>query len=133
MHHRFLPISTSRCCLGAGGAWCGVAGRLRNRGGQPADSSHQPYPIRDIRTQLSASGCSHLPPPHPAIYLSLPPRSLAPLPLFLIFLSKTDPTLSSRAWLAAVPLLKERRNDLISPPLRLCGLLLAAHTQIITH
>lgn len=94
------------------------------------------YPIRDIRTQLSASGCSHLPPPHPAIYLSFAcpsssSRSL--LPLFLIFLSKTDPTLSSQAWLAAVPLLKEQRNDLISPPLCLCGLLsLLIHRSLHT-
>lgn len=74
MHHRFLPISTGRCCLAAGGAWC-WAGRKKcvcGHGGQPADSSHQPDPIRDIRTRLPASGCSHLPPPHPAIYLSLP-------------------------------------------------------------
>lgn len=83
MHHRFLPISTGGCCLAAGGAWCG-AGRKNcvcSHGGQPADSSHQPDPIRDIRTQLPASGCSHLPPPHPAIYLSLPSaRSLARRP-----------------------------------------------------
>lgn len=57
-------------------------------------------------------------------FISLyPALSRFSLSLFLIFLSKTDPTLSSRAWLAAVPLLKEQRNDLISPPLCLCGLL----------
>lgn len=118
MLHRFLPIS------GAGRGWCGVG----SRGGQLADSTHQPYPIRDIRTQLSVSGCSHLLPAHPAIYLSLPPLSLAPLSLFLIFLSKTDPALSSRAWPAAAALLKEQRNDLISPPFCLCGLL-----SLLTH
>lgn len=144
MHHRFLPISTGRCCLAAGGAWC-WAGRKKcvcGHGGQPADSSHQADPIRDIRTQLPASGCSHLPPPHPAIYLSLPSaRSLArplactpaaPLPLFLIFPSKTDPTLSSRAWPATAPLLEQRRNDLISPPPLSLWPPRAAHTQIIT-
>lgn len=56
----------------------------------------------------------------------------APLPLFLIFPSKTDPTLSSRAWPAAVPLLEERRNDLISPPPLSLWPPRAAHTQIIT-
>lgn len=105
--------------------------RLCSRGGQLPDSTHQPYPIRDIRTQLSVSGCSHLPPAHPAIYLALPHYHVRPslsLSLSLIFLSKTDPALSSRAWPAAAALLKEQRNDLISPPFCLCGLL-----SLLTH
>lgn len=62
-------------------------------------------------------------------FISLyPTRACSPLPLFLIFLSKTDPALSSRAWPSAPALLKERRNDLISPPFRLCGLL-----SLLTH
>lgn len=137
MHHRFLPISMERGRLSAGRAWCGAGREAVQRQWSATRQFTSACPIRDIRTQLSASGCSHLPPPHPAIYLSLPRFSLAPLPLslslFLIFLSKTDPTLSSRAWPAAVPLLKEQRNDLISPPLCLCGLLsLLIHRSLHT-
>lgn len=85
MHHRFCQLARVAVVWAPQGpGWCG-AGRKNcvcSRGGQPADSSHQPDPIRDIRTQLPASGCSHLPPPHPAIYLSLPSaRSLARTPL----------------------------------------------------
>lgn len=64
-------------------------------------------------------------------FISLYPTiTCAPLSLSLslIFLSKTDPALSSRAWPAAAALLKEQRNDLISPPFCLCGLL-----SLLTH
>lgn len=70
MLHRFLPISGAAWALAEAGV--GLGERLCSCGGQLLDSTHQPYPIRDVRTQLSVSGCSHLPPAHPAIYLSLP-------------------------------------------------------------
>lgn len=127
MLHRFLPISGAARALAEAGV--GLGERLCSCGGQLPDSTHQPYPIRDIRTQLSVSGCSHLPSAHPAIYLSLPHSHLLPsLSLFLIFLSKTDPALSSQAWPAPAALLKEQRNDLISPPFCLCGLF-----SLLTH
>lgn len=134
MHHRFLPISMEGGCLSAGRAWCGVGRKAQcKRGGQLPDSSHQPTPLgTSAHSSVHQDALIYRLHIQPFISLSSSP-TLTLFSLFLIFLSKTDPTLSSQAWLAAMPLLKEQRNDLISPPLCLCGLLsLLIHRSLHT-
>jgi len=70
MHQRFVPISMERGCLCAGRAWCVVGKKAGYLWWSATRQLTPAYPIRDVHTQLSASGCSHLLLPYTAIYLS---------------------------------------------------------------
>lgn len=131
MLHRFLPISGAAWAPAEAGV--GLGGRLCNHGGQLPDSTHQPYPIRDTLTQLSISGCSHLPPPHPAIYLSLPHSCSLPSPSLFNFPFKNRSHIKqpSMAVCGGSPEGAEEWFNFSSfPSLRPP---LPAHAQIITH
>lgn len=133
MHHRFLPISMERGCLSAARAWCRVGRKAScNHGGQLPDSSHQLTPLgTSAHSSLHQDALIYR--LHIQSFISLSSSLLSLFSLFLIFFSKPDPTLSSQAWLAAVSLLKEQRNDLISHSLCLCGLLsLLIHRSLHT-
>lgn len=132
----FCQLAWSAAASALEGPGVGQARRLCNGSGQLPDSSHQPAPLgTSAHSSLHQDALIYR--LHIQPFISLYPASHSllslSLSLFLIFLSKTDPTLSSRAWPAAVPLLKEQRNDLISPPLCLCGLLsLLIHRSLHT-
>lgn len=115
------------------GSGVGKAGRRSNRGGQLPDSSHQPTPLG-----TSAHSAVH----QDALIYRLhiqPFISLSPLILLSRSLSLFNFPLKNRSHIkqpsmaAAVPLLKEQRNDLISSPLGLCSLLsLLIHRSLDT-
>lgn len=111
---------------------CGLGRKAQsNRGGQLPDSSHQPTPLgTSAHSSLHQDALIYRLHIQPFISLSSP--SLSSLSLFNFPLQNRS-HIKQPSMAAAMLLLKEQRNDLISPPLCLCGLLsLLIHRSLHT-